>query len=73
MDQEDTKGLLEQFYNLLSFLLPRFDREGKSYLVVAVGCTGGKHRSVVTSNEVSGMIEKLGYSVSLTHRDIDRE
>lgn len=58
---------------LLSFVMPRFVSEGKSYLTVAVGCTGGRHRSVVIAEELAGFLEKSGYDTTVRHRDLDRE
>lgn len=56
----------------LAPLLPRYEREGKSYLTIAIGCTGGRHRSVVVAEKLAAWLERLGRSVSLRHRDIDR-
>ncbi|MFO1080154.1 MAG: RNase adapter RapZ [Reyranellaceae bacterium] len=54
---------------LIEPLLPRFDAEGKSYLTIAVGCTGGRHRSVAVAEELAGWLRGLGRSVTLSHRD----
>lgn len=62
--------LLEQF---LSFVMPRFVAEGKSYLTLAIGCTGGRHRSVAIAERLSRFLTQSGYPASLTHRDIERE
>lgn len=56
---------------LMKSMLPRYLDEGKSYLTIAVGCTGGRHRSVYTAQKLSGFLENLGYKVSLRHRDVD--
>jgi RNase adapter protein RapZ len=72
MGQEDAQGFLTEVGRLFGFLLPRFDREGKSYLVVAVGCTGGKHRSVVIAQKILETIQRMGYATSLLHRDVGR-
>jgi len=53
--------------------LPRFEREGKSYLTVAIGCTGGKHRSVFVAELLAERLRQLGRRVALIHRDIERE
>ena len=55
---------------LLEPLLPRYEREGKSYLTIAVGCTGGKHRSVVTAERLAAWLKSLGTPVTLRHRDL---
>lgn len=73
LSQADATQIISEYGNLLSFLVPRFDREGKSYLILAVGCTGGKHRSVVIATELSKAVQALGYSVKVSHRDLDRE
>jgi UPF0042 nucleotide-binding protein len=66
-----------EFYELsaklLEFCLPRFEREGKSYLTVAVGCTGGRHRSVVMAERLAERLrEKTGLRIEVVHRDVDR-
>jgi RNase adapter protein RapZ len=58
--------------NLLLPLLPRFEREGKSYLTLAVGCTGGRHRSVFAAERLAQWLRAQGRHVSLRHRDLDR-
>ena len=57
---------------MLATLLPRFESEGKSYLTVALGCTGGRHRSVYVAERVAAWLSGLGRRVSLTHRDVER-
>lgn len=57
--------------DLLASLLPRFESEGKSYLTVAVGCTGGRHRSVVVAEQLADQVRRLGKPLAVTHRDID--
>ena len=58
---------------LLAFSIPRFETEGRSYLTIAVGCTGGRHRSVVVASELSrALAEQVGISGDLVHRDLDR-
>ncbi len=59
--------------DFLSYLLPRYQQEGKAYLTVAVGCTGGRHRSVAMVEELRGPIEARGVPVTVTHRDVERE
>ena len=71
--QPDSRGFLERVSSLLDFCLPRFEREGKSYLTVAIGCTGGRHRSVVITDElVSRLRGREGVSIDVVHRDVDR-
>jgi UPF0042 nucleotide-binding protein len=62
---------LKRFKDLLAMLLPRYLREGKSQLTIAIGCTGGRHRSVVVSEWLSRHLEAPGCRVSLRHRDVD--
>ena len=56
---------------LIGPLLPRFDAEGKSYLTIAIGCTGGRHRSVAVAEELAGWLRGAGRSVTLSHRDAE--
>jgi len=73
LTQPDSLGFLERVTSLLEFCLPRFEREGKSYLTVAVGCTGGRHRSVVMTDELGAQLSKrLGVTIDVVHRDVDR-
>jgi UPF0042 nucleotide-binding protein len=63
----------ERASTLLEFCLPRFEREGKSYLTVGVGCTGGRHRSVVMAARLAERLrEQTGLPVEVVHRDVDR-
>lgn len=66
----DFAPFLAHLKTLLQPLLPRYEREGKSYLTIAVGCTGGKHRSVVTAERLAGWLKSLGTPVTLRHRDL---
>ncbi|HMC39638.1 MAG TPA: RNase adapter RapZ [Acidimicrobiales bacterium] len=63
---------IERVDDLLGFLLPCYAQEGKSYMGVAIGCTGGRHRSVVLAEEIAGRIRKRGYGAAVFHRDISR-
>jgi RNase adaptor protein for sRNA GlmZ degradation len=58
--------------DLLTSILPAFTREGKSYLTIAMGCTGGRHRSVTLARELATRLSAHGEPVSVFHRDIDR-
>ena len=68
IEQEDTKKFIDKVVDLFEFLIPRYKKEGKSYLTIAVGCTGGKHRSVVMVNEISKRLKH--FSPKVSHRDI---
>jgi len=70
---EDTQEFLRRVKELLTFLLPRFVREGKTYLTISVGCTGGKHRSVVIADYIENLVREQGYEVRCKHRDIHKE
>jgi len=59
--------------DFLVYLIPLFEKEGKSYLTICFGCTGGKHRSVFIAGELAEHLSTMGYSVSTVHRDIERK
>ena len=67
-----TGEFLRRIESLLTYLIPHYVREGKSYLTIAFGCTGGKHRSVMMSEWVKKALEKRGYSTRVVHRDIEK-
>jgi UPF0042 nucleotide-binding protein len=67
--QGDTNAFLERLGSFLRYVLPRYVREGKSYLVIAVGCTGGRHRSVMIANALGKQLSGRGYTVKVRHRD----
>lgn len=73
LDQPDARSFLNEIERVLAILLPAYAREGKSYLTLAVGCTGGRHRSVVMAGEIARSLGALGYPPIVTHRDIDRD
>lgn len=68
-----TQEFIERICQLLVYLIPHYIREGKSYLTISFGCTGGRHRSVMIAGEVRKRLAKAGYKVKETHRDIRRE
>ena len=72
MDKQDTQVFMEKFENFFDFLLPCYEREGKHYLTVGIGCTGGRHRSVAIANALSKRCKSSNVKVLCTHRDIDR-
>lgn len=67
-----TSDYLARLFSLTDFLLPQYVSEGKTSLVIAIGCTGGKHRSVTVANELYKHILDLGYNTYITHRDINK-
>jgi len=72
MGQAESAPFLEKVGDLLELLLPAYVKEGKAYLTVAVGCTGGRHRSVVMAEEIARLIEGFGYRPTVEHRDVSR-
>ena len=72
MQQPETDSFYKQFTSLLETTLPGYKKEGKSNLTVAIGCTGGKHRSVALAERVAAKIKADGYPVNITHRDKDK-
>ncbi len=72
LEQPETRQFLDKVDELLMMLLPAFAREGKSYLTVALGCTGGRHRSVVLAEELAARLATKGITASPFHRDVDR-
>jgi UPF0042 nucleotide-binding protein len=67
-----TGEFLRRMEGLLTYLIPHYIREGKSYLTIAFGCTGGKHRSVMLAESVKKSLEKRGYPAKVIHRDIEK-
>jgi UPF0042 nucleotide-binding protein len=67
-----TKEFLDKATDMLTFLLPHYIKEGKSYLSVAIGCTGGQHRSVMITEELKKRLSAAGYRVKAEHRDMPR-
>jgi RNase adapter protein RapZ len=70
---EQTVEFQRRLHELLGYLLPQFTAEGKSHLTVAVGCTGGKHRSVVIGDDLARFLSEKGYAVRVKHRDVGKE
>jgi UPF0042 nucleotide-binding protein len=67
-----SRGFLERIQEFLKFTLPLYVQEGKAYLTIAVGCTGGRHRSVVLAEELARLLREVGSEVSVRHRDLER-
>jgi UPF0042 nucleotide-binding protein len=70
--QPVARPFLMELDRLLSLLVPAYVREGKSFLSIAFGCTGGRHRSVVMAEEAAAILRRLGLEPTVDHRDIDR-
>ncbi|HET9551545.1 MAG TPA: RNase adapter RapZ [Anaeromyxobacteraceae bacterium] len=73
LGQPDAGAFLDRLFDLAGFLLPRYQAEGKSYLTIAIGCTGGKHRSVAVAGELCRRLEAAGRAARLWHRDVEKE
>ena len=72
-ERTDAKDFLERYLPVLETVAGGYLREGKRFMTVAIGCTGGKHRSVAMSEEITARLGELGYSARVTHRDLGRE
>jgi UPF0042 nucleotide-binding protein len=72
LKDEETRVYLDRLYSLLEFTLPLYEREGKSALTLALGCTGGRHRSVVLVEELRKRFGGANYQIHVKHRDIDK-
>ena len=73
LERSETRGYLEHVEGLLEYCLPRFAREGKAYLSVAIGCTGGRHRSVAIVGHLAQVLEqRVGMPIEVLHRDVAR-
>ncbi|MFN0140345.1 MAG: RNase adapter RapZ, partial [Pyrinomonadaceae bacterium] len=70
--QSEVAETIKHFIDLLLYLLPRYQREGKSYLTIGIGCTGGRHRSVMVANSVRRELKEKGFDASVTHRDMQK-
>ncbi|MGN0660329.1 MAG: RNase adapter RapZ [Oscillospiraceae bacterium] len=73
MSFDESKTLLEKLKDLLSFMVPLYIKEGKSQLIIAFGCTGGKHRSVTYAKLLGEYLQQSGQNVIISHRDIDKK
>jgi len=72
LERTETQQFLDKLDDLLVMLVPAYAKEGKSYLTVAMGCTGGRHRSVVLAEELTRRLEAHGLTTAAFHRDVDR-
>jgi len=73
LQNKESKKFLEKIKDLMTLLIPLYEKEGKVRLNIAVGCTGGKHRSVAMANKISSFFSSMKYVVNLSHRDIKKE
>ena len=73
LSNRETKTFLKKYLDLLDYLIPCYKKENKAYLTLAVGCTGGRHRSVVVARNIFEHLNKKKHNPGLTHRDIDKD
>ncbi len=73
LGSEESRAFLDRVQSFLAFAVPLYVREGKAYLTIAIGCTGGRHRSVVLAEELGARLRAAGHEASVRHRDIERE
>ena len=73
MKNEEANHFLYKLIELMDFLIPNYQKEGKYQLVTSIGCTGGKHRSVTLANALYSALKERGYSVKIEHRDIEKD
>ena len=71
MQWDEAKEFSKKLNDMVEFLIPNYIKEGKNQLVIGIGCTGGKHRSVTLANELYNNLKRIGHSVVIAHRDID--
>ena len=72
LNRKQTNDFLRRFSKMIDYLIPLYEKEGKSYLTVAIGCTGGKHRSVVITERLAEILGEGGKEITVTHRDMER-
>lgn len=73
LEQDETKLFLEKINDMLEFLIPNYQKEGKRQLIISIGCTGGRHRSVAIANEIYENLYNKNYNVYSEHRDIKED
>jgi UPF0042 nucleotide-binding protein len=73
LKNDDARLFLLKYFDLLDYLIPLYEKEGKAYLTIAIGCTGGRHRSVAIARRLYEHVQTAGREVAITHRDIDRQ
>ena len=73
LETEEAQRFLSHVNEMFAFLLPLFERENRSYLTIAIGCTGGRHRSVTIAVRLQEILGQLGYQVEVRHREIQSD
>jgi UPF0042 nucleotide-binding protein len=69
---DEVKETIRRFAELADYLLPLYQREGKSYLTIGIGCTGGRHRSVMVANAIARHLRRHGFDATAAHRDVSK-
>lgn len=72
LESKESKVFIKKLFDLMAFLIPLYEREGKARINIALGCTGGRHRSVVMANELAAYFTDKNYLVTMNHRDINK-
>jgi len=72
MDQPESRRFIDEIAGMLAFLLPLYQREGKSYLTIGLGCTGGRHRSPVLARQLRDRLDSMGFRTEVRDHDISR-
>ncbi len=72
MNNETAGKFRDKFFDLVTFLTPLYEQEGKSYLTICVGCTGGRHRSIAVVNRLHALLSEKNYPVRVIHRDLGK-
>ena len=73
MNSSGAEEFMEKLTDMIKFLIPRYREEGKNQLVIGIGCTGGKHRSVTIANALYNALNNLDYGLKVEHRDIQKD
>lgn len=73
LDSQVTRTFMRKYFDLIKFLVPKYVKEGKTSLVIGIGCTGGRHRSVTLAIKIGELLSALDASVTLQHRDIEKD
>jgi len=73
LKNDDARLFLSKYFDLVDYLIPLYEKEGKAYLTIAIGCTGGRHRSVAIARRLYEHVQTAGREVVITHRDIDQQ
>lgn len=73
LSKTETEQFIDKLIDMLEFLLPNYKKEGKRQLIISIGCTGGRHRSVAIANKIHEILSHSGYSVTVDHRDVNED